>query len=127
MQKNDNVSLTDMVKNKGFLSSGPKEVRTQRKQIKLIVNSLLAPCIEPDLATGVSFNAQAIIANPPAYGTIGAPSSFLYVQVVARVWEFKKYELSRKCLTQLHHFSYFFVCCGVMEYIVKLVGQPYLT
>ena len=45
MQKNDNVSLTDMVKNKGFLSSGPKEVRTQRKQIKLIVNSLLAPCI----------------------------------------------------------------------------------
>lgn len=98
MQKNDNVSLTDMVKNKGFLSSGPKEVRTQRKQIKLIVNSLLAPCIEPDLDTGVSFSAQAIIANPPAYGTTSAPSSYLHVQVVPWMCEFKKYELSRKFL-----------------------------
>lgn len=59
-----------MVKNKGFLSTGPKEVKIQRKQIKLIVNSLLAPCIEPDMDSGVPFNAQVIIANPPAYGTL---------------------------------------------------------
>lgn len=59
-----------MVKNKGFLSTGPKEVRTQRKQIKSIVNSLLAPCIEPDMDSGVPFKAQVIIANPPAYGHV---------------------------------------------------------
>ncbi|KAG0558077.1 hypothetical protein KC19_10G002800 [Ceratodon purpureus] len=59
-----------MVKNKGFLSTGPKEVKIQRKQIKAIVNSLLAPCIEPDMDTGVPFNAQVIIANPPAYGHV---------------------------------------------------------
>lgn len=62
--------MSDMVKNKGFLSTGPKEVKIQRKQIKAIVNSLLAPCIEPDIDSGVPFNAQVIIANPPAYGTL---------------------------------------------------------
>ena len=66
------VSLTDMVKNKGFLPSGPKEAKVQRKQIKSIVNSLLDPCIEPDLDSGVPFRAQAIIANPPAYGTLAS-------------------------------------------------------
>lgn len=61
-----------MVKNKGFLPSSPKEAKVQRKQIKSIVNSLLDPCIEPDLDSGVPFRAQAIIANPPAYGTLAS-------------------------------------------------------
>lgn len=63
------VVLTDMVKNKGFLPSGPSEISIQRKQIKSIVYSLLDACIKPDKDTGVPFRPHAIIANPPAYGT----------------------------------------------------------
>lgn len=58
-----------MVKNKGFLPSGPSEIRTQRKQLKAIINSLLPACQDPD-ESDVPFKAQAIIANPPAYGHI---------------------------------------------------------
>lgn len=57
-----------MVKNKGFLPSGPSEIPTQRNQMKEIINSLLPACKEPDLDSGVPFKADAIIANPPAYG-----------------------------------------------------------
>ncbi|XP_039162166.1 sterol 3-beta-glucosyltransferase UGT80A2 isoform X2 [Eucalyptus grandis] len=57
-----------MVKNKGFLPSGPSEIHIQRNQIKDIIFSLLPACREPDPETHVSFNANAIIANPPAYG-----------------------------------------------------------
>jgi sterol 3beta-glucosyltransferase len=42
----------------------------QREQIKSIVYSLLAPCTEPDLDSGVPFRANVIIANPPAYGHV---------------------------------------------------------
>ncbi|MQL71310.1 hypothetical protein Taro_003615 [Colocasia esculenta] len=55
-----------MVKNKGFLPSAPSEIPIQRKQIKEIIYSLLPACKDPD-DTGVSFKADAIIANPPAY------------------------------------------------------------
>ena len=61
-------SGADMVKNKGFLPSGPSEIPIQRNQIKDIINSLLPACKEPDIDSGVSFKADAIIANPPAYG-----------------------------------------------------------
>ncbi|CAL0324427.1 unnamed protein product [Lupinus luteus] len=57
-----------MVKNKGFLPSGPSEIPIQRNQMKAIINSLLSACKEPDIDSGVPFNADAIIANPPAYG-----------------------------------------------------------
>ncbi|URE02871.1 Inorganic H+ pyrophosphatase [Musa troglodytarum] len=57
-----------MVKNKGFLPSSPSEIRTQRKQIKEIMFSLLPACKEADNETGVPFKADSIIANPPAYG-----------------------------------------------------------
>ncbi|KAL8489886.1 hypothetical protein ACS0TY_025682 [Phlomoides rotata] len=57
-----------MVKNKGFLPSGPSEIPVQRNQMKEIIYSLLPACKEPDLDTGVPFKADAIIANPPAYG-----------------------------------------------------------
>lgn len=58
----------DMVKNKGFLPSGPSDIPIQRNQIKEIIYSLLPACTEHDLDSGIPFNADAIIANPPAYG-----------------------------------------------------------
>lgn len=57
-----------MVKNKGFLPSGPSEIPIQRNQMKEIVYSLLPACKDPDLDSGIPFKADAIIANPPAYG-----------------------------------------------------------
>ncbi|KAG8390692.1 hypothetical protein BUALT_Bualt01G0110000 [Buddleja alternifolia] len=57
-----------MVKNKGFLPSGPSEVHIQRNQIKDIIFSLLPACVEPDPDTNIPFKVDAIIANPPAYG-----------------------------------------------------------
>ncbi|GAB2277209.1 hypothetical protein Dimus_011916 [Dionaea muscipula] len=57
-----------MVKNKGFLPSEPSEISIQRKQIKEIIYSLLPACTDPDPDTKVPFAADAIIANPPAYG-----------------------------------------------------------
>ncbi|XWS36542.1 hypothetical protein CRYUN_Cryun20dG0093700 [Craigia yunnanensis] len=57
-----------MVKNKGFLPSGPSEIPIQRNQIKEIINSLLPACKEPDPDSDIPFKADAIIANPPAYG-----------------------------------------------------------
>ncbi|KAH0891012.1 hypothetical protein HID58_053441 [Brassica napus] len=57
-----------MVKNKGFLPSGPSEIPIQRNQMKDIIYSLLPACKEPDPDSGIAFKADAIIANPPAYG-----------------------------------------------------------
>lgn len=57
-----------MVKNKGFLPSGPSEIPIQRNQIKEIIYSLLPACKDPDPDSAIPFKADAIIANPPAYG-----------------------------------------------------------
>ncbi|XVF32246.1 hypothetical protein REPUB_Repub17cG0064900 [Reevesia pubescens] len=57
-----------MVKNKGFLPSGPSEIPIQRNQMKEIIHSLLPACKESDPDSGIPFKADAIIANPPAYG-----------------------------------------------------------
>ncbi|XP_059308160.1 sterol 3-beta-glucosyltransferase UGT80A2-like isoform X2 [Lycium ferocissimum] len=57
-----------MVKNKGFLPSGPSEILIQRNQIKDIVFSLLPACVDPDPESNVPFKVNAIIANPPGYG-----------------------------------------------------------
>ena len=57
-----------MAKNKGLIPSGPKEILMQRKQLKAIMESTLPVWTEPDMETGAPFRAQAIIANPPAYG-----------------------------------------------------------
>ncbi|XAR58704.1 Sterol 3-beta-glucosyltransferase [Bertholletia excelsa] len=57
-----------MVKNKGFLPSGPSEIPMQWNQIKEVIYSLLPACKEPDIDSGIPFKADAIIANPPAYG-----------------------------------------------------------
>ncbi|KAK7374351.1 hypothetical protein VNO80_07781 [Phaseolus coccineus] len=57
-----------MVKNKGFLPSGPSEIHIQRNQIKDIINSLLPACHSRYPEFNATFKAEAIIANPPAYG-----------------------------------------------------------
>jgi hypothetical protein len=57
-----------MMKNKGFLPSGPSEIAIQRKQIKEIIFSLLPACKDADPNTGIPFKVDAIVANPPAYG-----------------------------------------------------------
>ncbi|XP_052170428.1 sterol 3-beta-glucosyltransferase UGT80A2 isoform X2 [Diospyros lotus] len=57
-----------MVKNKGFLPSGPSEIPIQRNQIKDILYSLLPACKDPDIDSGIAFKADAIISNPPVYG-----------------------------------------------------------
>ncbi|XP_018826962.1 sterol 3-beta-glucosyltransferase UGT80A2-like [Juglans regia] len=57
-----------MVKNKGFLPSDPSEISIQRNQIKEIIFSLLPACMESDPDSKIPFKADAIIANPPAYG-----------------------------------------------------------
>ena len=57
-----------MVKNKGFLPSGPSDIPIQRSQIKEIILSLHPACTKPDPETNIEFKAEAIIANPPAYG-----------------------------------------------------------
>ncbi|KAL5990162.1 hypothetical protein ACLOJK_011059 [Asimina triloba] len=59
-----------MVKNKGFLPSGPSEIPIQRKQMKEIIYSLLSACRDSDVDSGIPFKAEAIIANPPAYESI---------------------------------------------------------
>ncbi|KAI9078645.1 hypothetical protein K1719_039394 [Acacia pycnantha] len=59
-----------MARNKGLIPSGPSEISLQRKHLKSIIESLLPACTAPDLETGVPFRAQAIIANPPAYGHV---------------------------------------------------------
>ncbi|XP_010680858.1 sterol 3-beta-glucosyltransferase UGT80B1 isoform X2 [Beta vulgaris subsp. vulgaris] len=61
-----------MARNKGLIPSAPGEISIQRKQLKAIIGSLLPACTEPDIETGAPFRAQAIIANPPAYGHVHA-------------------------------------------------------
>ncbi|EPS66136.1 hypothetical protein M569_08639, partial [Genlisea aurea] len=57
-----------MARNKGLIPSSTGDLHAQRKQVQAIVESLLPACTEPDPVTGEPFKAQAIIANPPAYG-----------------------------------------------------------
>ncbi|CAN0897853.1 Sterol 3-beta-glucosyltransferase UGT80A2 [Linum grandiflorum] len=62
------VLISYLVRNKGFLPSGPSEILVNRNQLKQIIWSLLPACKEPDIDSGIPFEAEAIIANPPAYG-----------------------------------------------------------
>ncbi|XP_024029390.1 sterol 3-beta-glucosyltransferase UGT80B1 isoform X1 [Morus notabilis] len=83
-----------MARNKGLIPSGPKEISLQRKQLRAIIESLLPACTEPDLETGVPFKAQAIIANPPAYGhahvaeALGVPLHIFFTMPWTPTYEF---------------------------------------
>lgn len=83
-----------MARNKGFIPSGPGEISIQRKQLKTIIESLLPACTEPDTETGLHFRAQAIIANPPAYGhthvaeALGVPLHIFFTMPWTPTYEF---------------------------------------
>ncbi|CAI0393938.1 unnamed protein product [Linum tenue] len=62
------IAIGKRLQNKGFLPSGPSEIPVQRNQLKDIIWSLLPACKEPDIDSGIPFKADAMIANPPAYG-----------------------------------------------------------
>lgn len=65
-----------MVKNKGILPSRPSEIQIQRNELKDIILSLLPACMDPDPHSNMPFEADAIIANPPACGETSLPLSF---------------------------------------------------
>ncbi|XP_050212630.1 sterol 3-beta-glucosyltransferase UGT80B1 [Mercurialis annua] len=83
-----------MARNKGLIPSGPGEIVLQREQLKAIIESLLPACTEPDIETGVPFKAQAIIANPPAYGhvhvaeALGVPIHIFFTMPWTPTYEF---------------------------------------
>ncbi|KAH1230559.1 Sterol 3-beta-glucosyltransferase UGT80B1 [Glycine max] len=83
-----------MARNKGLIPSGPAEISVQRKQLKAIIDSLLPACTAPDMETGVPFKAQAIIANPPAYGhvhvaeALGVPLHIFFTMPWTPTYEF---------------------------------------
>ncbi|XP_019264597.1 PREDICTED: sterol 3-beta-glucosyltransferase UGT80B1 isoform X2 [Nicotiana attenuata] len=83
-----------MARNKGLIPSAPGEISVQRKQIKAIIESLLPACTEPDTETGEPFRAQAIIANPPAYGhahvaeALGVPLHIFFTMPWTPTYEF---------------------------------------
>ncbi|XP_038694884.1 sterol 3-beta-glucosyltransferase UGT80A2-like isoform X2 [Tripterygium wilfordii] len=80
-----------MVKNKGFLPSGPSEIPVQRNQMKEIIYSLLPACKDPDMDTGIAFKADAIIANPPAYGQLA--SSHILCPVSSNLPDILSYQI----------------------------------
>ncbi|TQD95537.1 hypothetical protein C1H46_018830 [Malus baccata] len=83
-----------MARNKGLIPSGRAEILIQRKQLKAIIESLLPACTEPDIETGVPFKAQAIVANPPAYGhahvaeALGVPLHIFFTMPWTPTYEF---------------------------------------
>lgn len=83
-----------MARNKGLLSSSPGDISIQRKQLKAIIESLLPACTEPDTDNAEPFRAQAIIANPPAYGhthvaeALGVPLHIFFTMPWTPTYEF---------------------------------------
>uniref|UniRef100_A0A2P2LDK1 Sterol 3-beta-glucosyltransferase UGT80B1 isoform X1 n=1 Tax=Rhizophora mucronata TaxID=61149 RepID=A0A2P2LDK1_RHIMU len=83
-----------MARNKGLIPSGPGDISMQKKQLKAIIESLLPACTEPDLETSASFRAQAVIANPPAYGhvhvaeSLGVPIHIFFTMPWTPTYEF---------------------------------------
>ncbi|XP_057773367.1 sterol 3-beta-glucosyltransferase UGT80B1-like isoform X2 [Salvia miltiorrhiza] len=57
------------VRARSILLPRPGDMALQRKQLKAIIESLLPACTQPDPVSGEPFTAQAIIANPPAFGS----------------------------------------------------------
>ncbi|KAE9589103.1 putative sterol 3-beta-glucosyltransferase [Lupinus albus] len=83
-----------MARNKGLIPFDPTEISVQRKQLNAIIDSLLPACTAPDLETGIPFRAQAIIANPPAYGhahvaeALGVPIHIFFTMPWTPTYEF---------------------------------------
>ncbi|RXI00165.1 hypothetical protein DVH24_037713 [Malus domestica] len=105
-----------MARNKGLIPSGRAEILIQRKQLKAIIESLLPACTEPDIETGVPFKAQAIVANPPAYGhahvaeALGVPLHIFFTMP----WTKKKLKLSPIAYFSTYHGSISHLPTGYM-------------
>ncbi|GAY44578.1 hypothetical protein CUMW_082970 [Citrus unshiu] len=95
----------DMVKNKGFLPSGPSEIPIQRNQLKEIIYSLLPACKDPDPDTMVPFKPDAIIANPPAYELLKVPLHIIFTMPWTPTSEFP-HPLSRVKQPVAYRLSY---------------------
>ncbi|KAK4352521.1 hypothetical protein RND71_028039 [Anisodus tanguticus] len=115
-----------MARNKGLIPSGPGEISVQRKQIKAIIESLLPACTEPDTDTGEPFRAQAIVANPPAYGhahvaeALGVPLHIFFTMPWTPTYEFP-HPLARVPQTAAYWLSYvvvdLLIWWGIRSYI----------
>ncbi|CAN4102070.1 unnamed protein product [Withania somnifera] len=90
-----------MVKNKGFLPSGPSEIPTQRNQLKDIIYSLLPACSEPDMDTGVHFKADAIIANPQHMLSYQIVDSLIWLGIRDLINDVRKKKLKLRPVTYL--------------------------
>ncbi|XWS15274.1 hypothetical protein CRYUN_Cryun35bG0081300 [Craigia yunnanensis] len=110
-----------MARNKGFILSGPGEISIQRKELKAIIESLLPACTERDIETGMPFSAQAIIANPPAYGhahvaeTLGVPLHIFFTMPWTPTYEFPH---PLACVPQsARNWVTFLYCCGLTDMV----------
>ncbi|XP_057773218.1 sterol 3-beta-glucosyltransferase UGT80B1-like isoform X1 [Salvia miltiorrhiza] len=64
------VIVQGFMKTQNLLLTTWRDISTQLKQLKAVMESLLPACTQPDPITGEPFMAQAIIANPPTYGRV---------------------------------------------------------
>ncbi|KAK9134446.1 hypothetical protein Syun_013776 [Stephania yunnanensis] len=118
-----------MVRNKGFLPSGPGEIFVQRKQLKAIIDSLLPACTEPDLDSGAQFRAQAIIANPPSLGhahiaeALGIPLHIFFTMP----WTYLIFEFDCIVLPALISYCGIANLVGYWGILVDVVGFCFLN
>ena len=59
-----------MVKNRGFVPATLSDFRCERLELAKIIFSTWPACTQPCPQTGTHFRADAIIANPPAFGLL---------------------------------------------------------
>ncbi|XP_031500806.1 sterol 3-beta-glucosyltransferase UGT80B1-like [Nymphaea colorata] len=117
-----------MARNKGFLPSGPADIALQRKQIRAIIDSLFPACTEPDPDSGSPFRAQAIIANPPAYGhvhvaeALGVPIHIIFTMPWTPTQEFP-HPLARVHQTAGYRLSYLVVDLLIWWFIRDIVND----
>ncbi|XP_047977488.1 sterol 3-beta-glucosyltransferase UGT80B1-like isoform X2 [Salvia hispanica] len=57
------------VRARSILTPRPRDMALQRKQLRNVIESLLPACTQPDPVSTEPFRAEAIIANPPAFGS----------------------------------------------------------
>ncbi|CAN6438827.1 unnamed protein product [Victoria cruziana] len=117
-----------IAKNKGFLPSGPADISLQRKQIRAIIDSLLPACTEPDIDSGTPFRAQAIIANPPAYGhvhvaeALGVPIHIFFTMPWTPTHEFS-HPLARVPQSAGYRLSYLVVDVLIWWFIRDMIND----
>ncbi|KAG7011314.1 Sterol 3-beta-glucosyltransferase UGT80A2, partial [Cucurbita argyrosperma subsp. argyrosperma] len=90
-----------MVKNKGFLPSGPSEIPVQRNQMKEIIYSLLPACKEPDPETGHTHVAEALKIPIHIFFTMPWTPTSEFPHPLSRVKQQAGYRLSYQIVDSL--------------------------